>query len=90
MICESSLGEHRLAAAGRPEEDCAARRARAELLVLVRLLEVVDELLHLDLGLVEPGHVGKLHVLCQIKDSKYHVKKWYYVPRLLVPDVPPT
>ena len=76
MICERSLGEHRLAAAWRPEEDCASRRSRAELLVLVRLLEVVDELLHLDLRLVEPGHVGELHVLRQIKDfpvSRYEV-----------------
>ena len=62
-MCERSLGQHGLAAAGRPEEDGAARRSRAELLVLVRLLEVVDELLHLDLRLVEAGHVGEFHVL---------------------------
>lgn len=48
------------AGAGRPAEDGAARDLGAEALVLGGILEKVDKLHDLDLGLVAARHVGKL------------------------------
>ena len=49
--------EQRLAGAGRPLQQHAARDPAAELQVLVRVLEEVDDLGQLLLGLVDPGDV---------------------------------
>ena len=50
-------GQQRLAGAGRPGQQHAARDAGAELGVLLRVTQEVDHLDQLVLGLVDPGHV---------------------------------
>ena len=50
-------GHQRLAGAGRPDEQHAARDARAERVELLRVLEELDDFLELGLGLVDAGHV---------------------------------
>ena len=49
--------EQRLAGAGRADEQHAARDARAERVELLGVLEELDDLLELRLGLVDAGHV---------------------------------
>jgi hypothetical protein len=51
------LGEQRLAGAGLADEQHAARDAAAEALELLRVLEELDDLHHLVLGLLDAGHV---------------------------------
>ena len=50
-------GHQRLAGAGRPDQQDAARDARAERVELLRVLEELDDFLELRLGLVDAGHV---------------------------------
>ena len=50
-------GHQRLAGAGRPDEQHAARDARAERVELLRVLQELDDFLELGLGLVDAGHV---------------------------------
>ena len=50
-------GHQRLAGAGRPDQQDAARDARAERVELLRVLEELDDFLELRLGLVHAGHV---------------------------------
>ena len=51
----------RLAGAGRPDEQHAARDARAERVELLRVLQELDDFLELGLRLVDAGHVGERH-----------------------------
>ncbi len=53
------LGEQRLAGARRADQQQAARNASAELLEFLRVLQEVDDLLDLFLGLVAAGDVGE-------------------------------
>ena len=50
-------GQQRLAGARRPDQQHAARDARAERVELLRVLEELDDFLELRLGLVDAGHV---------------------------------
>ena len=50
-------GQQRLAGAGRPDQQHAARDARAERVELLRVLQELDDFLELRLGLVDAGHV---------------------------------
>ena len=50
-------GQQRLAGPGRPVEQDAVRDARAELRVALRVLQEIDDLDQLVLGLVDPGDV---------------------------------
>ena len=52
-------GHQRLAGAGRPDEQHAARDARAERVELLRVLEELDDFLELGLGLVDAGDVAE-------------------------------
>ena len=52
-------GHQRLAGAGRPDEQHAARDARAERVELLRVLQELDDFLELRLGLVDAGDVGE-------------------------------
>ena len=54
-------GQQRLAGAGRADEQHAARDARAERVELLRVLEELDDLLELRLGLVHAGDVDEGH-----------------------------
>ena len=56
-------GQQRLAGSGRAAEQDAARDPAAEPQVLVGVLEEVDDLGELVLGLVDPRHVGERHRL---------------------------
>jgi hypothetical protein len=51
--------EERLARAGRADQQHAARDARAELVELLGVLQELDDLLQLGLGLVHAGHVAE-------------------------------
>src|SRR5205814_316121 len=53
--------EQRLAGSGRADEQYAFRHPGAEAAVLLRLLQELDHLLQLGLGLVDAGHVGERH-----------------------------
>ena len=53
--------EERLAGAGRPDEEHAARDARPERVELLGVLEELDDLLELHLGLIDAGHVRERH-----------------------------
>ena len=55
------LGEERLAGAGRPDQEHAFRHASAEPPVLLRVLQKVDDLPQLVLGLVDARHVIEPH-----------------------------
>ena len=52
-------GHQGLAGAGRPDEQHAARDARAERVELLGELQELDDFLELGLGLVDAGHVGE-------------------------------
>jgi hypothetical protein len=52
-------GEQRLAGARRPDEEHAARDARAEAVELLRVFQELDDLLEVRLGLVDAGDVGE-------------------------------
>ncbi len=54
-------GHQRLAGAGRPDEQHAARDPRAERVELLRIFQELDDFLKLGLRLVDAGHVGKRH-----------------------------
>ena len=56
-------GEQRLAGPGRAVEQDAVRDASAELGVFLRVLQEVDDLHQLVLGLVDPGHVVEVDAL---------------------------
>src|SRR5438128_1259978 len=56
-LARDGAGQERLAGAGRPVEQHAARDARAEALVALGVLEEVDDLDQLVLRLVDAGHV---------------------------------
>ena len=73
-----SLGEQRLPRAGRAVEEDAFRDLGAELLEPLRVLEKVDHLLQLCLGLRHTCHVGKAHGLTRARfdvrrpDARHH------------------
>ena len=54
-------GHQRLAGAGRPDEQHAARDPRAERVELLRVLQELDDFLELGLRLVDAGDVGERH-----------------------------
>ena len=60
-LARDRAGEQRLAGAGRADEQHAARDAPAELAVLLRVLQEVDDLDQLALGLLDAGHVLEGH-----------------------------
>ena len=56
-LARHRAGEQRLAGPGRPVEQDAVRDPRPDLRVALRVLQEVDDLDQLVLGLVDPGHV---------------------------------
>ena len=58
-LAGDGAGHQRLAGARRPDEQDAARDARAERVELLRVFQELDDFLELRLGLVDPGHVGE-------------------------------
>ncbi len=58
-LAGDGLGHQGLAGAGRPDQQHAARDARAERGELLGVLEELDDFLELRLGLVDAGHVGE-------------------------------
>ena len=58
-LAGDGAGEQRLAGARRPDEQHAARDARPEGVELLGVLQELDDLLELRLGLVHAGHVGE-------------------------------
>ena len=58
-----SLGQHGLARARRAHQQHALRHGRADLLIFAGIVEVVDDLRQVLLGLVLAGHIGKLDAL---------------------------
>ena len=58
-LAGDGLGEQRLAGARGPDQQRALGQPPAEPGELLRVLQELDDLLELDLGLVGPGHVGE-------------------------------
>ena len=56
-LTRDGAGHQGLAGAGRPDQQDAARDARAERVELLRVLQELDDFLELCLGLVDAGHV---------------------------------
>ena len=56
------LGEQRLARAGRSDEQHALRNPAADVRVLLRMLQELDDLHQLFLGLVDAGHIAEAHL----------------------------
>src|SRR5713226_1985469 len=63
------LREQRLAGAGRPDEKDALGDLAAELLELLRVLQEIDDLAQLFLGLVDPRDVLERHLVLLVRDE---------------------
>ena len=62
-LARDRLCEQRLAGARRPDQEDAARNVAAKPLELGRIPQKVDNFLHLFLGFITPGHIGKAHLV---------------------------
>ena len=62
-LARNGLGQHRLAGSRRADEQDALGHGRADLLILRRVVQIVDDLGQVLLGLVFTGDVGKLDAL---------------------------
>jgi len=62
-LTRDGLGQHRLAGSRRADEQDALGHGRADLLILRRVVQVVDDLGQVFLGLVLTGDVGELDAL---------------------------
>ena len=58
-LAGDGAGEQSLAGARRADQEDAARQARAEHAVALGVLQEIDDLLDLGLGLVDPGDIGE-------------------------------
>src|SRR2546426_9122696 len=58
-LARHGFGEERLARPGRPDEQRTLRQPATQTPELLRVLEEIDDLLELLLGLVAPGDVGE-------------------------------
>ncbi len=61
-LAGDGLGEQRLARAGRADEQHALRYAAADVRVLLRMLEELDDFHQLLFGFVDAGHVAEAHL----------------------------
>ena len=68
-LAGDGLGEQRLAGAGRADQQHALRDLAAELLELLRVLQELDDLPQLFLGLVDAGHVLERDLVLLLRDQ---------------------